>query len=176
MRIAAESLIHHPRDVVFSAYRDRLSEVAAYMDNVRAIEVVSREDGADGTVRLHNVWRANAEIPNFAQSIVKPDMLAWDDHATWDPVALRCDWNLHTRAFTEAVRCSGTNTFFEVDEHTTRVVLAGELLIDATQVRVIPRFLAGSVGPQVEKFAVALITPNLEQVNAALQRFLDAHG
>jgi len=172
VRIHSESLIHHARDDVYLAYRDKLSEVAAYTPDIREIRVVERVDG-DGTVQLHNLWVAEREVPSFAKAIIKPDMMCWDDHAAWSDAEQLVRWELHVRAFSESVTCKGTNSFHVVDAHTTRVLLEGELQIDLAKVRGVPRLMAGRLGPKVERFIVSLITPNLERVNESLGAYLD---
>ena len=59
------------------------------------------------------------------------------------------------------------------DGDATRVVLDGTLTLDASAMVGVPKFLAGRIVPQVEKFIVSLVTPNLEATNAAIGRFLD---
>lgn len=172
MRIQSESRVHHPRDKVFRAYRDRLPEIAAYLSDIREIIVRSREQLGD-EIRLHNEWVADREIPKVLQVVVKPEMLRWDDFATWREGALECHWTLKTRAFTESVHCSGTNLFLEDGPGATRVVLTGELRVDLDRLPGVPGILSRKLGPQVEKFVVSLITPNLERVNQSLERFLD---
>ncbi len=174
MEIRSESRIRQSREKVFAAYRDRLPELAPYLDDIAEIKVLSRSE-ADGKVKLHNEWISDREIPAFAQKILKPEYLRWDDHAVWDASAWTCDWEIRTRAFTEAVSCRGRNQFLE-DGDGTRVVLTGDLTIDLREIPGVPRFLAGTIAPQVEKFIVNLITPNLEAVNRSLQRFLDEKG
>ena len=49
-------------------------------------------------------------------------------------------------------------------------------MLDVSKVKGVPKFLAKSIGPQVEKFVVALIKPNLEKTNVAIAAFLDAQG
>lgn len=174
MEIRSESRIHHPRDVVFAAYRDRLPEIATYIPDIKEILVRSREaQGAQ--IKLHNEWVSDREVPAFAQKFLKPEFLRWDDFAVWDEASKSCSWTIKTRAFTEAVACSGKNQFLE-DGDGTRVLLTGDLTINLREIPGVPRFLAGTVAPQVEKFIVSLITPNLEQVNRSLQRFLDEKG
>ncbi len=175
MRIHSESLIHHPREVVYTAYRDNLSEVAAYIPDIRAIDVVTREEGP-ATVKLHNLWIADHDVPSFAKAFIKPEMMCWDDHADWSDAEQLVRWELHVRAFTEAVTCKGTNSFHAVDAQTTKVLLEGELKIDLARVRGVPRIMAGRLGPKVERFIVALITPNLEKVNECLGAYLDDRG
>ena len=173
MRIHSESLIHHPREAVFAAYRDELADIAAYMSDIREIRVMSREDSGE-TTTLHNVWIAQREIPAFARNILKPEMLQWDDYASWQQADWTCDWKLETRVFTDSVRCGGSNSFVAVNDNTTRVGLEGYLEIELKQIPGVPRLLAGKLAPKVESFIVSLITPNLKEVNASLEAYLDA--
>ena len=175
MRIHSESIINHPREAVFLAYRDRLPEIAPYIPDIGEIRVESRTEHHD-KVELHNLWIAEREIPGFAQAFIKPDMLRWDDYASWDAAAKSCSWRLRIRAFPESVTCSGTNTFIEFGPGRTKVLLEGDLQIDVKKIPGVPRILAGRVGPKVEQFIVSLITPNLERVNSSLGRFLDDQG
>jgi hypothetical protein len=159
---------------VYQAYRDELPKIAAYMPNIKEILVRKREERQNG-VKLHNEWVGKGEIPKVVQSIIRPDMLRWDDYADWDDNASACAWSLKLRAFTDNVKCGGTNRFTEEGPDRTRVTLSGTLDIDLRDIPGVPRVLAGSIAPQVEKFVIALITPNLEQVNASLGRYLDAN-
>lgn len=174
MKIHSVSMIHHPRELVYSAYRDRLAEIAAYIPDVREISVQSREE-SDGVVSLHNVWKAQREVPTALKVVLKPEALEWDDYATWDQDSFVCEWEIKTRVFREKVSCRGRNTF-TVEGGRTKVHLTGDLVIDMASVPGVPRILARRLGPQVEKFIVSLITPNLEQVNKSLERFLDDQG
>lgn len=175
MRIHSESLIQHPQEAVYAAYRDRLPEVAAYIPDIKEILVVKREALDDG-LQIHNIWVADREVPPFAKAIIRPDMLRWDDHACWSDSEQLVRWTLHINAFSEAVTCEGTNTFVAAGDRATRVVLEGDLQIDLAKVRGVPRLMAGRLGPKVERFIVSLITPNLEKVNESLGAFLDDQG
>ncbi|MDP2310105.1 MAG: hypothetical protein Q8P18_29075 [Pseudomonadota bacterium] len=174
MQINASSVIHHPRERVHRAYRDELPAIAPFMANIKEIVVVSREDFPGG-VRLHNVWAGKGEIPKLVQGIIKPEMVKWDDYAEWDDARWLCTWSIKIRAFTDNMKCGGTNRFEEAGPGATRVILSGNLDIHLKDIPGVPRFLAGSIAPQVEKFIVALIRPNLEQVNGSLERYLDAN-
>ena len=174
MEIRSESRIRYPRDRVYRAYRDRLPEIAAFIPDIREIVVRSRQE-VPGGIELHNEWVADREIPSFAQAFLKPEHLRWDDYARWHDAEHYVAWTLKTRAFTDAVKCSGRNTFYE-DGGGTRVLLTGDLTIDLREIPGVPSFLAKRVAPQVEKFIVSLITPNLERVNASIERFLDANA
>lgn len=172
MKIHSESVLNHPRDRVYAAYRDRLPELAAYIPDVKRIDQVSRQD-RDGVARIHNVWIADREIPKVMQVVVKPEMLQWDDHAEWIASSWSCRWTLKLKVFTESVTCGGVNTFAEEGTGRTRMVIGGDLDIDLANMRGVPRLLAPTLKPQIEKFIVSLITPNLERVNVALERFLN---
>lgn len=174
MRMHSESLIAHPVDEVFKAYRDRLSEVTAYLPEIREIIVESREQ-LEGSVKLHNVWVSDKDVPAIAKKFITPDQLRWDDYATWFDEGPRAEWTIKTRAFTEAVSCSGS-TSFKAEGDKTRVVLEGNLDIDLKQIPGVPKFMVKSITPQIEKFIVGLIKPNLEKNNVAIGEFLDAQA
>lgn len=174
MQIHASSVIRYPLARVYRAYRDELPAIAAFMPNIKEIKVLSQAD-IPGGIRLHNEWAGKGEIPRIAQSIIKPEMVKWDDYADWEDAHTRCQWRIATRFFTEKVTCGGTNRLSAEGPNATRVTLAGSLEIDLRDVPGVPRFLADGLAPQIERFIIALITPNLEQVNGALERYLDAH-
>jgi len=144
------------------------------MPDVREIVVHSREE-SNGVVKILNEWISDREIPKVVAKIIRPEHLRWNDHATWHDSDFYVDWVIETRAFTEAVRCSGRNTIL-ADGDTTLVRLQGELNISVTAIPGVPKFLAKRLAPQVEKFIVGLITPNLKNTNQSLQDFLDAEG
>lgn len=174
MQIHASSVIRYPLARVYKAYRDELPEIAAFMPNIKEIKILRREETPKG-VRLHNEWAGKGEIPRVAQGVIKPEMVKWDDYADWEDAQTLCHWRIATRFFTDKVTCGGTNRLTAEGPDRTRVTLSGNLEIDLRDVPGVPRFLAGGLAPQIEKFIIALITPNLEQVNGALERYLNAH-
>lgn len=174
MQIFSESRIPYPREQVYLAYRDRLPEIAMYIPDIREIIVHSRKDG-DAAVTLHNEWVSQGEVPKMVQHIIKPEHLRWDDFAEWNDAESHVDWTIKTKAFTEAVTCKGRNEIL-ADGDTTVVRLTGELNIALKGIPGVPAFLAKRLAPQVEKFIVSLITPNLEKVNQSIERFLDAEN
>ncbi|MED5373635.1 MAG: hypothetical protein VX899_21640 [Myxococcota bacterium] len=172
MRIHSESLLNHSPREAFLAYRDHLPEFAPLIDDIQKIVVEKREE-SDGVVKLHNVWFAQREIPTFAKAFLKPEMLRWDDFADWRDGELRCHWEIKPRAFTDSVKCKGTNTFVDAGNGRTRVLLEGDLSIDLKGIPGVPRLVAGRIGPKVEQFIVSLITPNLQKTNQALGTWMD---
>ena len=174
MKIHSESRIAYPREQVYLAYRDRLPEIARYIPDIKTIETLTRE-ATDTGVRLHNAWVSQSEIPAVVSKFIRPEHLRWDDHAEWNDAGSYVDWTIKTRAFTEAVACSGRNEILE-DGDGTLVRLTGDFHINLKEISGVPSFLAKRLAPQIEKFIVTMITPNLEEVNASIQRFLDAEG
>lgn len=175
MQILSESRIAYPREQVYLAYRDRLPEIANFIPDIREIIVHSKE-ATDKGIKLHNEWASDREIPSMVAKIIKPEHLRWDDYADWNDDASHVDWVIKTRAFTDAVTCSGRNSIVAESDGSTLVRLTGELTINVREIPSVPSFLAKRLAPQVEKFIVSLITPNLEQVNASIERFLDAQA
>jgi hypothetical protein len=173
MELNASSLIRHPRERVYLAYRDELPRIAAYMPNVKSVVTQKREEVAGG-VRLHNVWTGKGEIPKVAQHVVKPDILLWDDFATWNDAQSRAEWRIGLRVFNDSFSCHGTTIIAAEGAH-TRVTLKGDLSVDLRDIPGVPRLLAGPLKPQIEAFIIKLVRPNLEDTNAALGRYLDAN-
>jgi hypothetical protein len=172
MRIHSESVVTHPRERVYEAYRDRLSAIADYIPDIKEIRVEKREE-KDGEIHIHNVWVADRDIPAFARAFLKPEMLEWDDYARWSDEENVVRWELKLHVFRESMTCSGVNSFVEDGDAATKVLIEGDLDIDLKSIPGVPKMLAKGLKPKVEKFIVSLITPNLEQMNVSLQRYLD---
>lgn len=172
MRIRSDSVIAHPVDRVFEAYLEHLPEAAMQVAGVKEVKVESREEDG-GVVRIHNVWVGEGGIPAFAQRIVSSGQVSWDDYAVWHRRERRCEWNIKPRAFREAVRCVGTTRFLAHESGGTRVIIAGDLDIDMTKVRGVPDVVGQTLAPQIEKFIVSRVTPNLERNNEAISSYLD---
>lgn len=175
MRIEADSVLPFSRERVYRAYRDELPGFTQYLPNVRAIEVLAREELGSVT-KLHNVWHGGGDIPAPVVKLLGDSKLSWDDYATWKQDEWCVDWNIKTSVFTEAVTCGGKNTFIEIGPDRTRLEIHGDISIDVKKVRGVPSFLAGSIGKTVENFLVKQITANLTSVSDALTRYLQSKG
>jgi hypothetical protein len=173
MRLDTSVEIPFRRDDVYAVYRDRLVELVKYLPNVREIVCVSRvEEGT--TSKMLNRWKGGADIPAVVRKILSEDLLVWDDHALWHSPEFTCEWRTVVPAFKDAVDSSGRNRFEEIGAERTRVVITGDLKVDAAKVKGVPRFLAGTVGPAVEAFLVASVKPNLVSVAKGVEEFLRA--
>jgi hypothetical protein len=170
MKVEADAYLDFPRELVFETYRDRLPELVPHLPDVERITVESREEEG-AIVRLVNRWQARAEVPKVARSIVKPEMMVWLDHATWDQDAWTVEWRIEHATFAEQVRCGGLNHYV-ADGDRTRLEIRGDLSVDAARIPGIPRMLAGTVAPVLERFIVGTIRPNLVSTADGVQAFL----
>jgi hypothetical protein len=171
MRIEADSVLRHPREAVFAAYRDDIGALIEYLPNVRRIEEAARsEDGH--VVRMHKVWHGATELPANLSAKLEERFLSWDDHAVWDGSRWSCEWTIHPHALREAVRCAGHIDFIDLGSGRTRIEMAGDIAIELERVKGVPAFLAGSLARTAESFLVRTISANLVSVNDALAAYL----
>ena len=175
MKIEVKDTIDHPVDVVFTKYRDNLEELVEFLPNIEEIKVSSRTDKEGGITELINLWKAKAKLPKIAQKIIKPHMLCWEDHVTWTEKEYRCDWTIIPAVFTDSIVCKGSDIFRAKGENSTEVCIEGSFELKPSGLP-IPRLLAKSVIPVIEKFVVTLVKPNLKQVNQGLRRYLDRNN
>jgi hypothetical protein len=169
MKIEADSVLRHPREAVFTAYRDDIAAFVAYLPNVRRIDVLDRkEDGP--IVTLHKRWHGSTELPAALSAKLEERFLSWDDFETWDRRTWTCDWIIEPHSFRDTVRCRGRNSFIELGGPRTRLEISGELSIELE--RVMPAFLAGSLARTAEGFLVRQIAANLTSVSDALAAYL----
>jgi hypothetical protein len=175
MELRADARIPFPRDVVFAAYRDHMVDLLPYLPNVRSIEVSSRKE--DGPVaQLVNLWQGGGEIPTAIRAVLGDSMLSWTDHATWNATTLRCDWRIETRAFADALRIAGYDSFLEDAPGKTRLEIRGSIEVDARRIRGVPGFLAGKVGRTLEDFLGSRIQANLVETSKGLTKYLEDHA
>jgi hypothetical protein len=172
MDIVADARIPFPREIVFLAYRDEITDLLPYLPNVRSIDIKSRKDEG-GVVEFINEWRGGGDIPGPIRAVLSESVLAWTDYASWRTDAMRCDWRTETHAFTDAVTCKGTNRFLPDGDGKTLLEIRGSLAIDAKKIRGVPSFVAGKIGRMVEEFLVGKIQSNLVETARGLARYLE---
>jgi hypothetical protein len=172
MDLRADARIPFPRNVVFAAYRDQITELLPYLPNVRSIEVQSRIEEAP-LVQMVNVWHGGGDVPSAVRAVLGDSMLSWTDHATWNESTLRCDWRTETQAFAEALRCAGYDLFLEDGHDKTLLEIRGTIDVDAKKIRGVPGFLAGKVGRTIEDFLGGKIQANLVETAKGLTQYLE---
>ena len=159
------------REQVFRTHRDRMADMVEYMPDIDTIEVVAREEDGD-LVRLVNHWAAaQTEVPRIARAFIKPEMLRWVDTASWDQSRWRCEWNIELGFLPEAISCRGHNEFEEL-KGKTRITMNGELSVNTDKVPGVPKLLGRKMTPQIEKFVINLIEPNMRETNKVVARYL----
>ena len=173
-KIEITDTVAYDRKTVYETFRDQLREMIPYLPDIQEIEVENRNRTDDSTLKVINVWKADAqEIPKVAQAFIKPEMLQWTDYATWHDDSWTCDWEMEVGFLKEAVKCAGTTRYVDRGDK-TEITITGDLKVDASKIPGIPRLISGKVGDAVEKFVVKLITPNLTQVNRGIEKYLAA--
>jgi hypothetical protein len=175
MKFSLVDEIPHPRELVFTTHRDKLTDLVPYLNQVRSIVTESRvEEGP--VVRLLNRWHASdAEVPAPIRPLLRPERLTWLDKATWDMSRWRCDWEITITALPEAVTARGSSVFLEEGAETI-VQMSGEFLIHPDKIPGVPTFVAKAAAPALEKFIVGLLQPNLRKSNQAIQQYIDDHS
>lgn len=172
MKIESQDRVRFPRDLVFITVRDRVPEIVDFLPNVKRIDDLSREELDGNRVKIIRRWFGKGEVPAAAQKVVKPEMLSWVDTAIWDLSKFSCSWELTHETFTSQFRCSGMTLYQEEGNACTRIEFTGDLSLDLNNIAGVPRLIARSFGPIVEKVLVSLITPNLSHLPKALGTFL----
>ncbi len=164
-------------DTVFSVFRDRLTELVAYLPDVEEIKVLNSEEVDKETVKMVNFWRANYDqVPKVARKFVKPDMLCWTDYATWHKDQYICKWIIEVDSFKEGVSCSGQTRYKAVGDNVTEVSISGTLNIDVKKIPGVPKIGASKTGPLVEKFMAPIISSNLTNVHRGLEKYMAEKG
>jgi len=179
MKFNKSNKVSHPAAAILDLMINRMEEIVPFLPNVEGIELREREDLPDGRIRIVRHWQgAASNVPAPLRPFVSTEMLGWTDTALWHPSEYKVEWEMSTNlsAFYE---CSGTNYFEpypKQEDAATRVRVTGELTIFPNKLPGVPSFLGSRLAPQVEKFVVALLTPNMEDLAKGLQAYFDGRS
>lgn len=179
MEFDNESRISHPASKVLETMIERMEAIVPFLPSVEAIRTESREDRPDGTIRIVRYWQGTADTaPSAVRPFLSKEMLGWIDTAIWTPAEHKVAWS-HSTKMSKLYDCSGVN-WFEPDprdpERSTRCRITGTLSIYPEKLPGVPGFLAKRLAPQIEKFVIHLITPNLTDLAKGLQGYLDGRA
>jgi hypothetical protein len=179
MRFDVSNRVTHPASLVLDTMIERMEEIVPFLANVERIETCERRELGDGRLRIVRRWQGAASAaPSALRPFLSRDLFAWIDTAMWTPAEYKVEWT-HTTAMSAVAAlydCSGVNFFEphpEVPAACTRVRVTGNLIVRAENFPGVPAFLGSRLAPQVERFIIGLITPNLESLAAGLQGYLD---
>ncbi|MGF1520462.1 MAG: hypothetical protein ACFCVB_22065 [Nodosilinea sp.] len=160
------AVVKHPREIVWQTIRDRLDELAPLLGNIEDVSVQSRTDGPDG-VRLVNVWRAKVPIPESLTAVIKPDMLAWTDHADWRDRTWECQWQITPHFFSDRIHCVGATRYEDaMAGRGTRITFQGDLNVLASNIP--------GASALLESFTTQLIPRNFQKLGKAVAQHLEA--
>lgn len=177
MQFEKESKVTHPASTILEIMIDRMHEIVPFLPNVVAIDVQSRTEDEQGRPQIVRRWQGkDTSAPKGVRPFLKEEHMAWIDHALWIPAEHRVEWRLETVAMARLYECSGCNYFEphpDDPERATRIRITGDLVVFPERLPV-PKFLGKRLAPQIEKFVVNLITPNLTDVAVGLQGYLDS--
>lgn len=179
MHFEKESRVSHPAALVLETMIERMEDIVPFLATVEAIDTKSREDLEDGRIKIVRRWQGTeAGAPAAIRPFLSREALAWTDTALWDPEAHEVHWVLST-SMSRLYECSGVNSFGPdpaSPETSTLMRVTGDLTVHPNRLPGVPGFLGKRLAPQIEKFVVNLITPNLTDVAVGLQGYLDARG
>ncbi len=65
--------------------------------------------------------------------------------------------------------------FPKFTKNATKIIISGDLIVDAKKLPGVPRFMAGKIASTIEKFVVTTIKPNLTNDNPGLEQYLKDH-
>lgn len=173
VKLDAKDVMAHPRELAWTTYRDELPGLAQYLPNIDRIEVVEREEPSPGVVRLINCWYATGDIPAVARAFVKPEMLRWTERVTWDSNTWTNHWSVEPAFFTDHVTVQGRSAYIEVGPTRCEIRIDGDLRVDVTGVRGVPRLLVGQVNKAAERLVASLVLPNMQRLNRSVAKVLD---
>jgi hypothetical protein len=166
-------IVKHPLDPVWTTIRDRLSDLAPFVDDIERITVMERHEEPDGTIRLVNVWKANPPIPALLSSVINPEILAWTDRAEYLTRRHECVWRIEPHFFPERTRCSGVTRYeAAIGGRGTRITFEGKLDVTASNMAGVPAFMEGAIARGIESFVTALIPKNFRKLTDALATYL----
>jgi hypothetical protein len=173
MKLKSISVIKHPPMIVWTAIRDRLTEIVRLLDDIEEVTVQSREELPDGIVRLVNIWRAKPNLPAIVANHIKPEMLAWTDRAEYHTATLICSWKLEPHFFPEKISCVGVTRYEPaMGGRGTRVTFDADFNLAMGALPGVPPLLQEAVSKTLEPFMTALVPRNFRKLMDALEKSL----
>ena len=174
MRFHVTDEIPYPRDEVFDALCNHMPDMVEFLPNVERIDVKSRKE-QDDVVELVNLWKGNTEIPRVLSGFIKPEMLTWTDHASWDRDTFKCEWHNIINALPDAVTAKGITTLVDEGDDTV-LEISGEFTVHPERLPRGMSLMGRTIKPAIEKLIIGLLKPNLKQQAVAVREYLDENG
>jgi len=174
MKIDVKYEFPYSAEDVYLTFRDRMLEYVKFCPNLQKVVIMSREDVDDNMTKLRVQWHGLGQIPDIIRSILKPEMLSWEDWEDWDLKALECRWVIKPYYFREFVKCEGVWRFEPNGDSKCLATCSGVFNVNITSFPPFPLFVCRSASPVIEKMIGSYIQPNLRGVFDAVGKFIAA--
>lgn len=179
MRFDNVSKVTHPAQGVLELMIERMEEIVPFLPSVESIETLEMDRRDDGTVRVVRRWQGTADtVPRAVRPFLKKEHMAWTDTALWHPDEFAVDFELTTN-LSRLYECKGRNVYGphpDDPEGATKIEIQGDLNVYPDKLPGVPKWMGRKLAPQIERFVVGLVTPNVIEVSAGLQRYFDAQA
>jgi len=166
------SMIRHPLEVVWTAMRDHLPEIAVNVDDVESVRLESRTETADGSTIITNIWQARPKLPALLAARLKPEMFRWTDRAEWSQRDHTCRWQIDPHYFGGRIACHGSTRYDPaMGGRGTRLTFTSEFRLGQNGK---PGALEDVVLRGAESLLQGLIPKNFQKIVTALTAQLDS--
>ena len=167
--------VNFERESFFEAFRDKAEELDIHLPDVDSIENLEREEVDENTIKVVNHWKASGDqVPKALRSFIKPDMLSWKEHATYDKNKWASQFSIEPDHLKEAINCEGKIIFEDKGNNETEVTIDAKLKIDASKIPGVPKLGSGKISKTIEDFAVPMISSNLSEYVKAVKSYLES--
>lgn len=153
----------------YDATTSNFEPLVKYIPNVTKIKITSQEKMEDGSTRMMVKFHGDGAIPLIARSVIKPEMLRWDEEMICNPEDMTIKWTVKAAHFSEHVHCGGLTRNVQ-NGNGSEVVLEGYLDITLSHLPGLPDGLVRKAVEMVEPFIGKLITPNLKKFYQAVKK------
>jgi len=179
MRFNEQSTVSHPAPLILETMIERMEEIVPFLPNVESIETRESKKLKNGQLRIVRHWQGKADsIPSALRPFLSKEALGWIDTALWTPPEYKVEWQQSALSpgIARLYECKGEN-YFEPNpddpKNSSRIRILGNLDVHPDRLPGLPTFLGRTLAPQIEKFVIGMITPNLRDLAKGLQGYLD---
>jgi hypothetical protein len=166
-------VVKHRPERLWVTIRDRMSDLAAMLDDVERVTVLERQVTDNGDVRLLNEWRAKPLLPAAMSSLVDPALLGWHDRAEWHEAERRCTWSIEPFFLPGRIQCTGVTSYEEaMGGRGARVTFEGTLALDLSTLMG-PSVFDRGLNALAENIVTTLIPKNFRKTVEAAARVLE---
>lgn len=113
MNISQIAMIRQPRAVVWSAMRDRLSELATQLSDIESVVTESRNVDDSGLIAIKNTWTAGPNLPALVEKHVNSGLITWHEFSHWYPNKFETQWQIEIPSLANQFECVGTTQYHE---------------------------------------------------------------